>query len=97
MCRTRPWERSQRYLAWKPPPTSNRPPLSWHSSLQSQPTSGATSSTFSLACSSSGKMPLAITMREAAIGAMVLTRMFLLAPSMASELAKPIRPDLAVE
>ncbi|MDT4873366.1 hypothetical protein FQZ97_1086050 [compost metagenome] len=97
VCRKRPLLRSQRKRAWKPPPTSNTPPVSWQSSCTSQPTSGATSSERSLACISSGNRPLAITRREAAIGAMVLTRMFLLAPSMARVLLKPIRPDLAVE
>ncbi len=93
--KVRPCARSQRSLPKKPPPTSKRPPVSLQSWCASQPTSGVTYSGFRFSSTSFGRM--VSVRRDAAMGAMVLTRTFFFSPSTASVFAKPTRPSLAAE
>jgi hypothetical protein len=90
-----PLERSQRSLPMKPPPTSNRPPVSSDDSWHSRATSGDTNSGLSASIRFCGST--VSVMREPAIGAIVLTRTFFFLPSSARVWAKPWMPSLAIE
>ena len=86
--------RSQRSLPTKPPPISKSPPVSSQDSWHSHATSGLTVSGDIASRKFGGSTPS--VMRDAATGAIALTWMPRLLPSMASVLEKPARPSLAI-
>ena len=89
-----PSARSQRSFAKNPPPTSKRPPVSSHDSWHSHATRGDTYSGFKASMRFGGST--VSVMRDPAMGAMALTWMFFLRPSMARVFERPTRPSFAV-